>query len=237
MNGDAAGDDLRLSAPRALLLDLDGTLIDSAPDIAAALATVLTARNCAPLPLKMVRMLVGHGIARLVHDAFELSGISLPEQELATAQAEMTNHYDSDLVARTALMPGAANLVSYCARHRIAVACVTNKPAGMARRILEHFGVSPPITIVIGGDSGLARKPSPEPLLAAITQLRIARRAAWMVGDGLPDHRAARAAGMVSVAVNSDYGEPYEAASEATICVDSLDRLVDRLDTLIRTPA
>mgnify|MGYP000710491591 CR=1 FL=1 len=236
MKGTPGSDTARLAMPRALLLDLDGTLIDSAPDIAAALDRVLAARNLGPIPVAQVRRLIGHGIGRLVSDAFVRSGAPLAGDALESAQQEMAAHYAAQLVARTALMPGAADLVAFCAQAGIAMACVTNKPRRMAQDILRHFRVAPPISVIVGGDMGMARKPSPQPLLAALAQIGVPNEAAWMVGDGLPDHRAARAAQIVSVAVASGYGEPYDAAGEATIAVDSLDQVVELLRDL-RQPA
>lgn len=229
MNGNRGSDAACLAVPRALLLDLDGTLIDSAPDIAAALDRVLAARNLGAMPLAQVRRLIGHGIGRLVADAFMLSGTPLAGDALEAAQQEMAARYAAQLVARTVLMPGAADLVAFCAQAGIAMACVTNKPGQMAQDILRHFGVSPPISVIVGGDMGMGRKPSPQPLLAALARIGVPSEAAWMVGDGLPDHRAARAAQIPSVAVASGYGEPYDAAEEATIAVDSLDQLVELL--------
>lgn len=226
-----------LALPRALLLDLDGTLIDSAPDIAAALDRVLAARNLGSIPIAQVRRLIGHGIGRLVSDAFVLSGAPLAGDALEAAQHEMGARYAAQLVARTVLMPGAADLVAFCAQAGIAMACVTNKPRQMAADILGHFRIAPPISVIVGGDMGIARKPSPQPLLAALAELGETKDGAWMVGDGLPDHGAARAAQIISVAVASDYGEPYAAADEATIAVESLDEVLKLLKEMRRPAA
>lgn len=237
MKGTTDSETRCLAIPRALLLDLDGTLIDSAPDIAAALDRVLAARNLGSIPVAEVRRLIGHGIGRLVSDAFVRSGAPLAGDGLESAQQEMAAHYAAQLVARTVLTPGAAELVAFCAHAEIAMACVTNKPRQMAEDILRHFRVVPPISVIVGGDMGMERKPSPEPLLAALARLGVPNEAAWMVGDGLPDHRAARAAQIVSVAVASGYGEPYDAGVEATIAVDRLDQVVELLKDLKQSEA
>ena len=220
-------------SPRGLLFDLDGTLIDAAPDIAAALGEVLTKLGRAPLDEATVRRMVGHGIARLVADAMAATGKALDGAALDHAVALMADAYAARLTERTVALPGAAALLADCAARGIALACVTNKPGAMAEAILRHLGLMPPIAWVIGGDSGLPRKPSPEPLLAAAAALGLRPNEVWMVGDGLPDMVAAAAAGITRIAIPSDYGERFDPADHgACACGDlsALHGLIARLD-------
>jgi len=193
--------------PRALLLDLDGTLIDSAPDIADALNHVLADQQRHALPERVVRTLIGHGIPRLVERAFIETGEPLDPAALALAQSAMMARYAAALTVRTTLMPGAEPLVALCLRHDIELACITNKPGQMARDILRHFGLLDHFALVIGGDGALPRKPAPDGLLHIMATLGLSRDECWMVGDGLPDMQAGRVAGIRTVAVPSDYGE------------------------------
>lgn len=218
--------------PRALLFDLDGTLIDAAPDIAGALNGVLVAHGRAPLGVDRVRRMVGHGIARLVDDAMAQTGAALPGAALDRAVAMMADAYQARLTDQTVALPGAVQLVADCARRGMALACVTNKPGAMARTILAHLKMSPPILLVIGGDSGLPRKPSPEPLLAALDQLGVPPDDAWMVGDGLPDMAAASTAGITRIAIASDYGERFDPADHGACAMPdctALGRLITEL--------
>jgi phosphoglycolate phosphatase len=218
-----------MRTPRALLLDLDGTLIDSAPDIADALNATLARFGREALPTARVRSMIGNGIAALVGTALEATG-GLPEPPLQDlALAEMTRRYGADPVARTLLLPGAGALLSTCRHLDVAVACVTNKPVRMARAILAHFGLLGDVALVIGGDEGLARKPAPDGLLAAAAFLGVSRRAAWKVGDSMMDVQAARAAGMRVIAVKSDYGAVPVSPADVDVFVDSLDDLVAML--------
>lgn len=219
-------------SPRGLLFDLDGTLIDAAPDIAAALAEVLTTLGREPIAEPVVRRMVGHGIARLVADALAATGGALDGAALDHAVALMADAYAARLTDRTVALPGAAALLADCAARGIALACVTNKPGAMAETILRHLGLMPPITLVIGGDSRMPRKPAPEPLLAAVAALGLHPQDVWMVGDGLPDMAAATAAGIVRIAVPSDYGERFDPADHgACACADlsALHGLIARL--------
>lgn len=217
---------IRLPIPRALLLDLDGTLIDSAPDLAQALNAVLAARGLPSLDVPSVRARVGHGVGRLVESGFEAVGAPIEGRALEEAQAEMMALYGARLTDRTRLIPGAGALIASCALRGIALACVTNKPAAMARTILRHFGVVHRLSLVLGGDGPLPRKPAPDPLIAATAYLGVTPGEAWMVGDGMPDMQAARAAGVAAIAVRSDYGSERPDARHADVLVENLHEVV-----------
>jgi phosphoglycolate phosphatase len=221
-----------LRPPRGLLLDLDGTLIDSAPDLADALAVVLADQGCAPLEEPTVRRMVGNGVARLVETAFVQSGKRLTGERLERAISVMECEYGKRLTKRTALLAGARELVALCRAERIALACVTNKPRAMAQAILAHFGLDSAIEVVVGGDGDLPRKPAPEPLIAAMSALGLGRTDVWMVGDGLPDVKAARAAEITCCAVASEYGEDFDAEREAMLVVSGLPALVRVIEHL-----
>lgn len=221
-----------LHPPRGLLLDLDGTLIDSAPDLADALAVVLADHGCPPLDEPTVRRMVGHGVARLVEAALIQSNKRLTGRQLESAISAMAREYGQRLTRRTVLLPGVRELVALCRAERIALACVTNKPRVMAQAILAHFGLDVAIPVVIGGDSDLPRKPAPEPLVAAMSALGLGRADVWMVGDGLPDVQAARAAEITCCAVASQYGEDFDAERMAMLVVSGMPALVRVIEHL-----
>lgn len=218
-----------LARPRAVLLDLDGTLVDSAPDIAAALNLTLAGLDREALSEARVRRMIGNGIGMLVRRALEATGGMPSPGMLAQTEAAMMRHYDAGLTVHTRLLPGAAALLASCAALGIPVACVTNKPTAMARAILDHFGVLDSFSLVIGGDGEAARKPAPDGLLAALAAMGVDRAEAWMVGDGQPDARAARAAGVRMIAVRSDYGDEPLAFDAAAQWLDDLHQLVGLL--------
>lgn len=227
-------DDLpALVRPRALLLDLDGTLVDSAPDIAAALNLTLSALGRDTLPEARVRTMIGNGIGMLVRRALEATGGLPGIDELADVHDEMMRHYGAGLVVHTHLLSGAAELLATCAALGVVTACVTNKPGAMARMILRDLGVLDQFALVIGGDGETARKPAPDGLLVALAALGVDRAEAWMVGDGVPDAAAARAAGVRMVGVRSDYGEVPLAPDAAAQWLDDLHELA----TILRKAA
>lgn len=215
--------------PSALLLDLDGTLIDSAPDIADALNATLADLARAPLPQTRIRAMIGHGIAALVRSALDASGGLPPAQCLDDAVAQMMHRYCTAPVRHTALLPGVRALLSTCRRLGIAVACVTNKPVGVACAILKYFEVLEHFAIVVGGDGETARKPAPDGLLAATTYLGVPVTEAWMVGDGMTDAIAARAAGARMIGVRSDYGNVSLTPADVDVHLGGLDELTEIL--------
>jgi len=191
--------------PEAVLFDLDGTLIESAPDIAAAANELLAADKLGPLTVGQVSALVGNGIGKLVERAYALCGAPLYGEALEVRQARMMDIYANHLTNLTTLLPWARQAVEtwHAAGSKIAV--VTNKPEAFSRTILGHFGLAPFIDLVVGGDTGPARKPAPDMLLHALKVFGVEPRRALMIGDGPADIDAARAANVRSIAVGGGY--------------------------------
>ena len=194
-----------LQWPRALLFDLDGTLVDSAPDIAVAINKVLAQQGLAALPVARVRSMIGNGVRKLVERAFLESGQALD----GTALDAMTDHmmcvYARHLTVLTVEMPGALRIVEALANRGVKIAVVTNKPEAFSREILEALGFSAHVACVVGGDTGPERKPAPDMLLHACRMMGVAVSDAVMVGDSPADIGAALNARMTSVAVRGGY--------------------------------
>lgn len=191
--------------PEAILFDLDGTLIDSAPDIAAAANEVLAEDKLGPLAVAQVRAMVGNGIRKLVERAYAACGEPLNVEALDARHARMMEIYASHLTNFTTLMPGAAEALEAWHGAGVKIAVITNKPEAFSRAILAYFGLAPFIDLVVGGDTGPSRKPAPDMLLHALTQFRVGASGALMIGDGPADIDAARAANVRSLAVSGGY--------------------------------
>jgi phosphoglycolate phosphatase len=213
--------------PQAVLFDLDGTLIDSAGDIAAAINEVLSGDRLGPLPVTQVRSMVGNGVRRLVERAYEASGEPLDDITLDERYARMMKVYGNHLTRLTTLLPGAASALRTSRELGAKVAVVTNKPEGFSRQILAHFGLLPDVDLIVGGDSGPARKPAPDMLLHALKAFAVAPSAAIMVGDGPADIDAAWAAGVPVVAVDGGYAAVPAAELGADTVIASLADLPD----------
>ncbi|MSU90158.1 phosphoglycolate phosphatase [Rhodobacteraceae bacterium 2CG4] len=175
----------------AIIFDLDGTLIDSAPDLRAAANAMLAEFGAPPLTLDEVRGFIGNGVPKLVERCLAARGID-PAVHL-DAVARFSAHYDVAPAALTVLYPGARTALQVLARSHPLGLC-TNKPEAPARKLLTHFGLETLFGAVIGGDSLPVRKPDPAPLIAARDALGAA--AAVYVGDSEVDAETAQAAAM-----------------------------------------
>ena len=211
--------------PRAILFDLDGTLIDSAPDLHAAVNILIARRGLGPLSLDQVKSMIGNGVKKLVERAFAACGVSLSGEALEAEHLAMIDVYGDHLTVLTTLMPGVPDVIEAVREDGVQVAVVTNKPQRAAEAILDDLGLSPYLDAVIGGDAGVEKKPAPDMLLAALDVLGVAPEDALAVGDSPVDVAAARAAGVLIAAVRGGY---------TTVAVEELgaDAVIDGLDLL-----
>lgn len=226
---------LSWSAPRALLFDLDGTLVHSLPDVADAIDAMLASYRLPVLGEAQIGTMIGNGALKLVERALRLarensapahSPALLTEALLADAHQRFLQHYRQHYCVRSTLCPGVAAVLPALQASGITLAVVTNKPLEFVAPLLTALGIVGHFPLLIGGDSLAAKKPSPLPLLHACQRLGIAVADTIMVGDSRNDIDAARTAGMRNVAVSYGYnhGEPLTAVRPDVI-IDQLDHL------------
>ncbi|MER9962795.1 phosphoglycolate phosphatase [Mesorhizobium sp. M0045] len=221
----------RFRSPKAILFDLDGTLVDSAPDITAAVNELLAGRDLPPLRLDQVKAMIGGGIRKLVERAFAASGTPLGSA-LDEANRVMAPIYRRHLTGRTRLMPGVREALTHLHLSGIAMGVVTNKPQLAAREILLHFGLTDYLGAIVGGDAVTYLKPAPDALLLALDQLQVEPRDTLMVGDSSADVAAARAASMAVILLRGGYSQiPVEELGADLVC-DSLFDLPSAMQTL-----
>ena len=219
--------------PRAVLFDLDGTLIDSAPDIAAAVNELLSRSNRGPLTLAEVTSMIGNGVEKLVERAFAATtGGALQPAALRREQMAMVDVYADHLTDLTVPMPGAPDVLEALHADGILLGLVTNKPQRFIETILDHFGMSSLFGTVIGGDAGVTKKPAPDMLLAAMQQLGVEPWNTIMVGDSTSDVEAARAAGVPGVVVRGGYSNVALEQLGADAVIGGLDELAGTFETL-----
>ncbi|SOB95825.1 phosphoglycolate phosphatase [Stappia indica] len=223
------------SGLKALLFDLDGTLVDSVPDIAAATNQLLDSEGHAPLEVDEVRRMIGHGIPKLVERALAARGRVLDAEALAPLVARMNAFYGDNLTGRTTLLPGAVEALEEGVRAGLGLAVVTNKPEGFSRTIVAHFGLEDLVPVVVGGDTCATRKPAPEMLLHAAAKLGATPATAVMVGDSGADVDSARAAGMKVIVVRGGYGGVAAEDLGADMVIDTLADLFGALERLAQT--
>nr|WP_246188567.1 HAD-IA family hydrolase [Nitratireductor arenosus] len=211
------------------MFDLDGTLIDSVADLTAAVNTVLVAHGAQPLDVAAVRGMVGNGVAKLVQRAFQARGRPLDAAGRATATDAMMAAYRDGLTAQTALMAGAPTVLAQLRAMGAELAVVTNKPQDATEAILNHFGLSKAFGAVVGSRPGLASKPAPDMLFAALDAIGASAETAVMVGDSAVDAEAARAAGLPCVLVRGGYARQALETLGADAIVDDLSGLADAI--------
>ncbi len=199
---------------KAVMIDLDGTLLDTIPDLAAATNGMLAELARTPLPLDMVRTFVGKGISRLVERA--LAGhIDGHADAMAMAQAlpVFERHYAAVNGLHTTIYPGVREGLEQLAAAGFPLACVTNKAGAFTVPLLERMGLAHYFAQTISGDTLARKKPDPLPLLHACAQFGVAPAQMLMIGDSLNDVQAARAAGCPVFCVPYGYNEGHAVQS------------------------
>ncbi len=182
--------------PRAALFDLDGTLLDSAPDFVATCVRMRAARGLLPITLEQLRPQVSKGARAMLSVAF-------PHMEQADREAlvpEFLAIYREELGRHSRVFDGVEAMLQALEQAGSVWGIVTNKPEYLARDILPHLGWQARCAVLIGGDTLAEKKPHPLPLLAAAERIGIAPGDCVYVGDDERDIVAARAAGMPSIA-------------------------------------
>jgi phosphoglycolate phosphatase len=190
------------SAVRAVLFDLDGTLLDTAADITRALNRALAELGLPSLARSEVSELIGRGVAALIERVLERFGAAGKAADGTRLLARFHHHYERlhrHGEIETRVYPGVARGLAELHALGRKLAVVTNKPRSMAVELLARSGLDQWIASVVGGDSGLPRKPHPQPLLHACELLGVPPADALMVGDSHIDVLAARAAGLAAV--------------------------------------
>ena len=219
---------LSVPPPRLVALDLDGTLVDSVPDIAWCIDQTMPRFGIPPRGEALVRRWVGNGVERLVERALSGDLDTPADPELHRKACTMfLDLYSTHGRERSRVYPGVRNGLTALRAYGANLACITNKPYRPAIDLLAHLALLDAFDLVLGGDSLPRRKPDPMPLLHACLELGVAVEQSVFAGDSINDVQAARAAGMRVACVSYGYNhgrDISEAAPDAV--VDSLDQLV-----------
>jgi phosphoglycolate phosphatase len=187
-----------------VLFDLDGTLVDSLPDIASALNHALATEGLRELPLDVVRGLVGEGVLRLVDKALVLQNA---DRDAAALARQVVAFYSAKPCVNTRVFPDVEATVRQLHRGGARLAVITNKVGSVARDLLAELHLKDAFDAIVGEGDGYARKPSPDAALALIGRFGTTPARTLMVGDGLPDLAMARAAGCAVAAVTWGYSD------------------------------
>lgn len=220
--------------PKALLFDLDGTLIDSVPDLAAAIDVMLTSVGRQPAGVDKVVRWVGNGAPALVKRALADDDdgdlIDFADDEFNQAYQIFEFAYAKRLHEATGLYPGVVETLARLSDFKLAL--ITNKPRQFTLPLLESLQITHYFQCIICGDDYERKKPDPMPVIEALKSLRVSAEQALMVGDSVSDIKAAQGAGVATVAMTYGYNHGVaikEAQSKAGLYLDEFAGLLDAI--------
>ncbi len=221
--------------PRLVMFDLDGTLVDSVPDLTAAIDAMLQDMRSPPAGEAKVRLWVGNGASVLVRralaniDGIDESQVEEPLQQAALAR--FLSHYRRISGRYSSLYDGVQSALVRLQQAGVAIAVVTNKPAEFVPHLLSDLGLEPFVLTWVGGDSLAQKKPHPAPLEALLQHFEVKPAAALMVGDSRSDMLAGKAAGVATLGVSYGYnhGNPIEDETPTWVASNLDDFFADAL--------
>jgi phosphoglycolate phosphatase len=212
-------------AGSVIAFDLDGTLVDTAPDLIGTLNLLLRQEGLAPLPMAAARPLIGHGARRLLERGFEAASAPLPPEREADLFERFLAHYGAHIADGSRPFPGVTEALAGLREAGARLAVCTNKPTALSIALLDALGMSRLFDAIVGPDAAPARKPDPRHLDAAIRAAGGAPAGAVMVGDAITDAGAARAAGVPLVLVSFGYTETPAAELAPDVLIDHFHEL------------
>ena len=208
-----------------IVFDLDGTLIDTAPDLIDTLNVILTRHDVAPVAFDQARTMIGAGVKPLLQRALASKGKQLPSEEIDRLFAEYLDIYAAHIADRSRPFPGLEAALDTLAADGCRLAVCTNKLEWLSVKLLKELALAPRFAAICGQDTFAMRKPDPDMLRLTIARAGGDLGHAVMVGDSMTDVATARAAGVPVVAVDFGYTETPPAELGA-------DRLISHFDAL-----
>lgn len=212
-----------------IVFDLDGTLVDTAPDLVATLNTILAREDMAPVAFDAAVAMVGSGARVMLQSAFAASGRSLTPDKLEFLFRDFIGHYSEHLVDASLPYPGVETMLDRFAADGWLLAVCTNKSEAPAKKLLDLLGLAPRFAAIAGQDTFGVSKPDPRHLTETVRIAGGDLANAIMVGDSRTDIDTAIAAGVPVVAVTFGYSPVPVAELGATRVIDRFDQLHDAI--------
>lgn len=211
---------------KAVLFDLDGTLIDSAPDLHVAANKLLAEQKRRPVSLAELTDMIGDGVPKLVERAFEATGEAIPEGGLDALAKRYLEFYEPHCADLTVAFPGTIDCLKQLREDGYPLAVCTNKPYAATLEILAGLGLAEFFQVVIGGDTlpGI-KKPDPRHLQAALEELDVSEAQAVMIGDNANDVNAAKGAGIPVIVCRFGYTKGPAENLQGDLIIDHFDDL------------
>ena len=217
--------------PKLIMIDVDGTLVDSVPDLAYCIDEMMQKLGLQKWGETKVRHWVGNGIPKLVERALtgELEGRSIKEV-FDIAYPIFLDLYEDNTAQRSYLYDGVREGLDYLKSQRYQLGCVTNKSEQFTHPLLKALGIFNDFKIIISGDTLAKRKPDPMPLLYCAERFNLKPEECLMLGDSVSDVKAARAAGFDIICMSYGYNHGNDIADEnPDLVIDSMSQLSDHL--------
>jgi phosphoglycolate phosphatase len=208
---------------KTIVFDLDGTVADTAPDLAAALNVALKALGRAHIPLSSVRTMIGHGTLALLRKGLESTG-GVDQDLIAAGYPVLMGFYADNICVMTTPYPGVEAAFDDLATRGVALALCTNKSASLTIQLIKALGWEDRFAAIVAGDTLAASKPDPAPLHLAIEQA--GGGPAAFVGDSIVDIQTAKAAGIPSIAVSFGFADRPANELGADAVIDSYSELL-----------
>jgi len=212
-------------AGAVIAFDLDGTLVDTAPDLVGTLNVILAEEGLRPLAMAHARDLIGHGARRLLERGFQAAGEPLPDERIAGLFDRFIARYRAHIADESRPFPGVVDALERLRAEGARLAVCTNKPTGLSSALLDALDLSRLFDAVVGPDAAPAPKPDPRHLEAAIAAAGGSNDRAIMVGDAATDAGAARALRVPLILVSFGYTETPAAELQPDILIDHFDQL------------
>ena len=209
----------------AVVWDLDGTLVDSAADIAAALNRLLSEERLPELDDERIRDMIGEGVPTLIRRGLAAHDVTADEQRLGRLVERFLVIYSASATAYTRLFPGVREVLATLGDAGIRQAVCTNKPEGITRQVLGDLGIASHFDVVIGGDTLPRNKPDPLPLRTTLQRLGVSPEQSLMVGDSAIDVLTAHAAGVDVAFVTFGYGPGPSEPQRADFLIDDVAQI------------
>ena len=225
-------DVVKLKRPDMVLIDVDGTLVDSVPDLAWCVDAMMRELGMPERGEKRVRHWVGNGVERLVQRALVNQLDGEPETELYEKALPIFRElYSENTSKRSCLYDGVKQALDFLKTTGVRMGCVTNKASQFTLPLLQDLGVRDYFEIVICGDEVEHKKPHPLPLLMAAEKLGTSPQASMMIGDSMSDVNAARAAEFQIVCMSYGYNHGEDISDyDPDAVIDSMDEIRDIID-------
>lgn len=207
-------------AGATIVFDLDGTLVDTAPDLVRALNSTLAHEGLPTIRLSQVRNIVGHGARALIVKGAAFWGVRFTDSKLDELTETFVSLYAADIATASRPFPNVVKALDRCAILGAKLAICTNKRTGLAIALLDALGLTPRFSAIVGPEGARARKPSPDHFIAAVERAGGDIHDCVMIGDSEADLRSARAAGAPVALVKFGYGMNIEALEPDAILTD-----------------